>query len=106
MSEYYVIEAKGDGAVCKIVTFGQLHDEVHKLLCVCGANWAKCETDDVREQVKRLDDADNWSRYSPTYEDHSWELDCEDDSRVRVTRLTEPLPQPPKTAVLGEKEKS
>lgn len=90
-NQYFVVEASGDGAVCKIVLESQLHDAVHGLLCTCDAGWEGCDTEWIREILKSLDDPIEWSRFYPTHQDHAWEREFE-DGNVRAIRVTEPLP--------------
>ncbi len=61
VTQQYVIVAEGEGAVCKVVSNLNLHQELHNTVCACGKPWKQCTTQGNVVDVAGVDVADNWA---------------------------------------------
>ena len=57
----YVIVSDGEGAEACIIAGEDLHESVHRFMCVCGKTWRKCDSS-TQHDIEEIDDADKWAR--------------------------------------------
>src|SRR5712671_6869792 len=56
----WVIVSDGEGAEACVVAGTDLHESVHRFMCVCGKPWQECEADMVWD-IEQIDKSDDWS---------------------------------------------
>lgn len=61
MAQGWVIVAEGEGATAQIVN-GDLHEGVHKFMCLCGKPWQECLDAGIKNDVRQLNDDHEWTR--------------------------------------------
>jgi hypothetical protein len=57
----YVITADGEGAMVSLVGDEEIHEALHKFMCVCGRGWRDCSSKGTTSDIAMIDDPDNWS---------------------------------------------
>lgn len=55
----WVIVADGEGAEACVISDGDLHESVHRFMCVCGKPWRKCEAGMVWD-IEQIDKSQDW----------------------------------------------
>jgi hypothetical protein len=56
----WVIVADGEGAQACVISDGDLHESVHRFMCVCGKSWRRCEAGTVWD-IEHIDKSDDWA---------------------------------------------
>lgn len=58
--ERWAIIITGEGATARIVNDANLRDELHAAWCVCGEKWDACKTEGITDDIRKLDDDEEW----------------------------------------------
>lgn len=98
--ETWAIVITGEGATARLATDSNLRDELHNAWCVCGEKWESCKTEGIAEDIRRLDDDEEWLN-DEDGQRFGMEWSCE-TGNIAVYKLagTQPAP-PPERPVLN-----
>jgi hypothetical protein len=56
----WVIVSDGEGAEACVISHFDLHESVHRFMCMCGKPWRECEADMVWD-IEQIDKSDDWA---------------------------------------------
>jgi hypothetical protein len=96
----YVIVGTGEGASVQVVT-GDIRQAVHDSFCSCELPWEQCATEFIKDDIRRLDQADEWStdedgrELAMTYEGEQYSLTVYKDWNFKGAPLPPPQARKP-----------
>lgn len=80
----FVLIAEGDGAEIRIANAGDIHDELHRLMCYCRQPWRECCTEGIKAEIVQIYNPDNWASYNGRPFSIKWN---HEDGKVLVYRI-------------------